>query len=157
MNRREWLSGAVGTLGAIGALGVSSNAFAEGKKKDAHAGHGAGASAASTHPYAKAIDAAADCAKKGEICIAHCQEMLATGDKSMAGCLKTALEMVAACQGFIKLASLQSKGTKKMAALCAELCRECEKACKEHEAHHKICKDCMESCNACAKECDKIA
>lgn len=153
MNRREWLSGAVGTLGAIGAMGISSNAFAEGKKKDAHAGHGDSA----PNPFAKAIDAAADCAKKGEICVAHCQQMLATGDKSMAACLKTALEMVAACQSLIKLASLQSKGTKRMAALCADLCRECEKACKEHEAHHKICKDCMESCNTCAKECDKIA
>lgn len=153
MNRREWISGAVGTLGSLGVIGaLEGSAFAEGKKKDAHV-HGAGAA----NPYLKAIDAATDCAKKGEICIAHCQEMLASGDKSMAGCLKTALEMVAACNALVKLASMQSKGTKKMAALCAELCRECEKACKEHAEHHAVCKDCMESCNACAKECDKIA
>jgi Cys-rich four helix bundle protein (predicted Tat secretion target) len=154
INRREWLTSAVGTVGALGILGGTSSALAEGKKKDPHAGH---AMAAENNPYAKAIDAAAECAKKGELCIAHCQGVLAAGDTTMAGCMKTALEMVAACQGLVKLASLQSKGTKKMAALCAELCRECEKACKEHAEHHKVCKECMDSCNACAKECDKIA
>lgn len=142
------------SLGTLGAMGLNSNVFAADAKKNPHAGH---TGAATVNPFAKAIDAAADCAKKGDICISHCQSLLAKGDTSVAGCLKTALEMVAACDAFVKLASMQSKGTKKMAALCAELCRECEKACKEHEAHHQICKECMESCVACAKECDKIA
>lgn len=153
MNRREWLAGAT-TLGMAGVLGLERAAFAEGKKeKGAAHVHGG----ATENPFAKAIDAAAECAKRGEICIAHCQTLLAQGDKSLAACLKTALEMVAGCKAFLTLASHQSKSAKKMAALCAELCHECEKACKEHEAHHKACKDCLDSCVACAKECEKVA
>jgi len=157
MNRREWLSGAVSTLGVVGALGLDKQVFAEGKKKDPHAGHKVAAAAATDNPFAKAMAAAADCALKGDICIAHCQSLMAGGDTSVAGCLKTALEMVAACNAFVKLGSMQSKAAKKMAALCAELCHACEKACKEHEAHHQVCKDCMDSCIACARECEKVS
>lgn len=146
MNRRELLV-SLGTT--VGALTASKLAFGADKKKTATSDSG--------HPHQKAIDAALECLKTGEACISHCQMMLANGDKSMGECLKTALEMTAMCRAFASLAQYQSKSLKKVAAACAEVCRNCEKACEVHASKHGVCHDCMSSCKACATECEKIA
>jgi Cys-rich four helix bundle protein (predicted Tat secretion target) len=147
MNRRELLL-TMSTL-AAGTLGTGL-AFADSKSKKAAAADGA-------NPNAKLIDTAEACIKAGDMCIQHCQTMLSTGDTSLSNCLRTSLEMVEICRTLTKFAAFQSKNLKKVAAACAEVCRDCEKSCREHEAHHKICKDCAECCAACAKECDKVA
>jgi Cys-rich four helix bundle protein (predicted Tat secretion target) len=149
LNRREMLLG----LGSVvGALSVS-HAFADSKKDKKVAT----STSLGAHPYQKAIDAAAECAKKGDICIAHCQQLLSKGDTSLAACLQTALSMSVMCAAFAKVAAYEPKSLKKVAIACADLCRECEKACHEHESHHVICKECAESCTACARECDAVA
>ena len=106
--------------------------------------------------YSKAMMAALHCTLAADICINHCINELAKGDKMLAACLKTASETKAACESFIKLASMESSYTKKMATLCVEICKSCEAECKKHAEHHQTCKDCMESCKACIKEMSVI-
>lgn len=103
------------------------------------------------------IDAALGCVKAGEICHQHCLELLGTGDKSMAECSKTVTEMLTFCKALVQLAAHKSEHLPKFAALCADVCKNCEKACRVHENHHVICKNCAESCARCAAECLKIA
>jgi len=150
MDRRELITTSAFSAAALVLGGLATDALAENKKKST-------GEADTGNPFRKAIDTANACVTSGEICIAHCQQLMAKGDATLSRCLGTALEMVAACRAFATLASYNSTRTKKMAAICAELCRECEKACREHEGHHKICRECAESCAACAKECDKVS
>jgi Cys-rich four helix bundle protein (predicted Tat secretion target) len=124
-------------------------AFGAEKKKSATPGM--------TQTNQKAIEAALECVKTGEACISHCQMMLANGDKSMAECLKSALEMTAMCRALASLAAYESKSLKKAAAACAEICRNCEKTCEAHASKHAVCNDCMNSCKTCAAECEKLA
>jgi Cys-rich four helix bundle protein (predicted Tat secretion target) len=109
------------------------------------------------NPHQKLIDSTSVCIARGQECIRHCQEVLASGDTSMGACLKTALEMVAACELTQKYAAYRSVNLAKAAALAAEACKACEEACRKHEHHHKTCKDCAEACASCAKECLKVA
>lgn len=55
------------------------------------------------------------------------------------------------CALTIKWHSADSVFTKKLSALCAEVCERCAEACKHHEAKH--CQQCSELCHACAKAC----
>jgi Cys-rich four helix bundle protein (predicted Tat secretion target) len=147
MNRRELLL-TMSTL-AAGSLG-SRLAFADAKKDKKAVSEG-------PNPNAKLIETAESCLRTGNACIQHCQNLLSTGDTSLSNCLRTSLDMVEICQTLTKFAAFQSKNLKKVALACADVCRDCEKACREHEHHHKICKDCADSCLACAKECDTVA
>ena len=143
LNRKELIKNSVVTLGV---LGLANEVYAQGKNPTSE----------SKHKYAKALLAANNCKLAAEICINHCMDELAKGNKMMANCLKTASETKAACESFVALASMESGFTKKMAALCIEICKSCEAECKKHISHSPICKDCMESCKACIKEMSAI-
>jgi Cys-rich four helix bundle protein (predicted Tat secretion target) len=101
------------------------------------------------------VATASECRSKGELCLSHCLDMLATGDKSMGACSKTANEMVAVCGAMIALAAQGAPSLAKFAAVCADVCRRCEAECRKHT--HQPCKDCATACAACAAECKKIA
>jgi Cys-rich four helix bundle protein (predicted Tat secretion target) len=97
--------------------------------------------------------AAAECLAICEECTAHCQRMMAQGDTAMAQCLRTTLELAPLCASVKTLASYGSEYTKAVAKVCIEACQKCAEACKEHAAHHEICKKCHDECLQCIEAC----
>ncbi len=152
MDRRTLVTG----MGALATLTVAGGSRADNHKHDAqhehmHAHHhGQGA----TSPLA---EAAGHCLRTGEVCLNHCLDLLAQGDKEMAICGKAVNELIAVCATLQKLAATESKFLAKYAKLAAEVCENCEKECRKHEKKHRPCRDCAEACAACLKECRKFA
>ena len=108
--------------------------------------------------YQEAMNAAVDCVKTGQVCIAHCTHLLAKGDKSMKDCFLAAQNMVALSEAMVKVSSLGShkKLIKKTAKACITACKACMKECKDHMDKHTDCKDCYDSCKACVAACEKL-
>ena len=106
--------------------------------------------------HAALIDAAFACIKVGQACQQHCLTLLSKGDVSLAECASTIAAMLPSCEALAALAAQGSPRLKALAVVCAQICRDCEKACRKHEQHHAICKACADSCAACAQECDKV-
>lgn len=148
MNRRD----AVVTLVAIPSL-----VFAQTKAAKPPPAPAAAAAAPAAPSYAAAIDAAEHCIGTGRACLQLAIASLKKGDPMMAECADTTRAMIAVCSSFAELATLGSPHVKAIAALCAKVCRDCEKACRKHELHHAECKACGESCARCAMECEKLA
>ncbi len=136
-------------LGAVGAAAV-------GMAMRARAAAPAAPAAPSASGHQALVDAAFACIKVGQACQQHCLSLLSKGDTSLAECASTIAAMLPAVEAVAQLAVQGSPRLKAMAAVCAQLCRDCEKACRKHEAHHAICKACADSCAACAAECDKV-
>ncbi|WP_141732349.1 Csp1 family four helix bundle copper storage protein [Oligoflexus tunisiensis] len=142
MNRRDMImqaASSVGTL-AIG-LSMASSTQAAGKAQAAEA------------KFAKLADASNKCVTTGLTCINHCQKELAQGNKMMADCLNSVLELVAACESLEKLARYDSAYTKEFAKVTAKICSDCAKICEKHAGHMESCKACMEACKDCEKAC----
>ena len=102
------------------------------------------------------IDAALACINKGEVCTAHCIEMLGTGDTSLKDCLRSVSEMMPMCAALARLAALDARRLKELARVCGDVCDDCLKECKKHADHHAACKACAETCESCVKECKKL-
>jgi Cys-rich four helix bundle protein (predicted Tat secretion target) len=102
------------------------------------------------------IDTASDCIAKGEVCVAHCLEMLKAGDTSLVDCMKSVSIMMPMCAALMRLAALDATRLKELAAVCKDVCSDCEAECKKHADKHAVCKACMESCTACIKECKAL-
>lgn len=101
------------------------------------------------------IRAAGDCAVAGEICDAHCQALLASGDTSLADCSAAVREMMAGCTALTKLAALGSKRLPEMAKLCSSILEACKLECEKHD-HHEECTACAKACDGCLAECKKV-
>ncbi|MBK7857475.1 MAG: Csp1 family four helix bundle copper storage protein [Archangiaceae bacterium] len=145
MNRREALT----TLSAV----ALSPALALAAAPPAKA-----APAAAAALDTKALAAAArGCIEAGDECVEHCITMLSNGDKSMSDCFAAVRAMLPTCHGLEQLAKLNNANLKAYAAVCAKVCRDCEKACKVHADKHPPCKACMDACAKCATECEKAA
>ncbi len=144
MNRREVVLGSVGAAAVVLALGARA------------AEPPALAAPASAGAHAALIDAAFACIKLGQACQQHCLSLLAKADTSLAECATTIAAMLPSCEALAQLAVQSSPRLKALATVCAQICRDCEKACRKHETHHAICKACADSCAACAAECDKV-
>ncbi len=143
MQRREVLVG----LGAVAsAMGIPT-AVAQ---TEHHHEHGNAA-------HQALADKASDCVSKGEVCLTHCVELLAQGDKSMASCAKSVREMLVLCSALRSIAFQEAPALPKLAAVCMDACTRCEAECRKHEKVHAQCKACGESCAACAAECKKVA
>jgi CO dehydrogenase/acetyl-CoA synthase alpha subunit len=56
--------------------------------------------------------------------------MLATGDKTMGACAKSASEMVAVCGAMLSRAAQGTPSLSKFAAVCLDVCRRCEAECR---------------------------
>lgn len=142
MTRRELLaSGAV--LGASLTVGASALAAT-----DAPAASDAG------DAFARA---AADCVRVGEECLQHCLTLLASGDESLGDCAKSVQQMLAVCRAAGPLAYAGSKHLGAFARLCADVCGDCEAACRKHESRHAICKQCADACAKTVAAAKKIA
>lgn len=144
VNRRQFLlevSAATAVLSAVPTLARAAG-------PDAHKGHqhqgGSATAGATESALAKAFDA---CAAAATACIAHCQKSLATGDKMMAECLKTALDCDALCEAVAKLARYESAQAPAIAKASIPAMKACADACKPHVEHHAVCKTCFDACN----------
>lgn len=146
MNKREWMTGSA-------ALALSAIAGKTSAQENLHAHH----HMAGPGPNASLIAAAADCMTKGQVCLSHCLDLLAAGEKEMLGCGKAVNETIAICTALQSLAVQDAKSLKAMARIAEETCLACEKECRKHEDKHQECKDCAESCVACAKQCKAMA
>ncbi|MDH5717038.1 MAG: Csp1 family four helix bundle copper storage protein [Spirochaetia bacterium] len=141
LNRKKFLL----TAGTLAAVVPSINAFASDKKHD----HGA-------HMASKVAEAAIECVSKGEECVNHCVEIIKAGDTSVAQCIATVNEAIAACRALASLSNYNSVHLKKLAAVCIDICAACEKECNKHAKKHKACEECAEACADCIKACKKI-
>lgn len=103
------------------------------------------------------IDACNECMKTGEACLAMCNEMLRHGMTDLADCHARVVDMLTMCEATGKMAAVNTAPAarvKALAALCADTCRDCERACKPQAAKHPECKACMDDAAKCAKACD---
>ncbi len=147
MNRRELLIQSASSISSL-AVGVSIAGTAA-------AAPSSPAKAASPN-YEKLIETTSKCITTGQACLSHCQKELAQGNKVMAECLQSVLELVATCESLQKLASYGSVYTKEQAQLSAKVCGDCAKICEKHAHHMAPCKACMDACKDCEKACQAV-
>jgi Cys-rich four helix bundle protein (predicted Tat secretion target) len=102
------------------------------------------------------IDTATACIAKGEVCVAHCIDLMKGGDTAMADCMKSVSIMMPMCAALVRLAAMDAKRLKELTAVCKDVCADCEAECKKHAEKHAVCKACMDSCTACIKECKTL-
>jgi Cys-rich four helix bundle protein (predicted Tat secretion target) len=140
MNRRQMLQGA----GALAVAGIAANAIAEDRPPPASA---TGADLAKT---------AGDCVRTGEICLAHCIEMLGRGDTDMADCAKSVNQLIPLCAALQSLATQNAAYTAKLAKVVMQACSDCRKECEKF-SQHPVCKACAQACADCYRQCVKIA
>jgi len=108
-------------------------------------------------PHQVLVAAANECLAKSEICLAHCHQNLAEGDKSLGACAKSVNEMMALCGALGSIAAQNAPSLPKLSAVVLDACHRCEAECRKHQNEHAPCKDCAEACVACAAECRKAA
>jgi len=143
MDRREMLR----TLGVVGAVAAPAVMAAQ------HPAHVHG-----TADHQALIVASSNCVMKGEACLAHCQHMLAEGDRSMTpDCPRTGIEMVTLCGAVRTLAAQDAPSLPKLAAVAMDACGRCEAHCRKFASTRPHCKECADACAACVAECRKIA
>jgi Cys-rich four helix bundle protein (predicted Tat secretion target) len=103
------------------------------------------------------IDAADDCMKTGEACLAMCNDMLRHGMTELAHCQARVVDMLTMCEAIGQMVVVNTAPAarlKALAGLCADTCRDCERACRPQAAKHPECKACMDDAGECAKACD---
>lgn len=138
----------------LGALAFAPAAFAA---PSGHEGHGGGHGREPAGGRATAlIRAYQACTAAISACIAHCQVLLADGDKSLGECLRTALDCDVTCGATLKAASLQSSHTGALARVAVASMKECIEACKPHLEHHAECKACHDACVAAVRASRRI-
>jgi Cys-rich four helix bundle protein (predicted Tat secretion target) len=138
-----------GVLFAMGAAAVSASAL-PGISQEMPHHHMGGAK------HQALIDAASNCSSAADICVGHCVEMLAGGDKTLAACAASSREVEVVCSGLRALAAQDSAHLASYAKVAAEVCKSCEAECRKH-SQHPVCKSCGDACAACAIECGKVA
>ncbi|MAI78873.1 MAG: hypothetical protein CL917_08035 [Deltaproteobacteria bacterium] len=102
------------------------------------------------------VRSAGNCGTTGEICQAHCQQMLATGDTRLADCSASVAEMTASCSTLAHFAASNSEYLPAMAKLCIQILKDCKATCEKHPKHEE-CMACAEACEHCIEECEKVA
>ena len=142
MDRRNLLMTATGLALAAG----SGVAVAE--STDAHHHHGEGS---------PLVESALHCVRTGDVCEAHCFDLLAEGDKAIAACARSVNQLVAVCNALAVLAANHSALLPRYASVARDACKACEEECRKHAEKHAPCKACADACDACARECAKIA
>ena len=130
LGRRHFIAGGVASAALIGALARAASA-----EDAATSGQTTDLSALSQ-----------DCVATGEACLAHCIQMLSTGDTTMAGCARSVHEMMAVCGALSRLAATESTFLPALAAVCRDVCAACERECEKHAKSHAVCAACGEAC-----------
>lgn len=150
MERRELLK--TGMAAAFTALSTAALA-----QTTNHAHHDHHHHAPAPGNFSALAKSSAACLTVGEACLAHCLILLGDDDKAMAECAQSVNQMLAICASLHKLASQNSAYTARLARLAADVCSDCEKACRKHENKHAECKACADACAACLKDCKAAA
>ena len=134
LSRRDLLLG----MGALAAAGYAGNAVSAMPGHD-HSKHAA--------QLPDVLDATNDCVDTGQRCIAHCLVSFQEGDLKLADCAAKVHEMMAICSAFSYLLAANSEYVRGYAAICAQVCEDCEKECMKHKEHVE-CKACGDACAA---------
>ena len=153
LDRRQALIGTGATLAAVATSQVFAQAAAGASQHQHHHHHGGAATSATQ--IKTVIESAAHCVVTGELCLDHCHDLLAEGDKAMAECAKAVNQLVAVCAALRSVAAQGGTQLKAMAKVALDTCVECEKECRKHEKHAS-CKDCGDACADCAKACEAV-
>ena len=135
MDRRSMLALAAGAAAALPAMAQTTG----------HEHHHAPA-AATPRKFDALMAAHQQCVSAAQVCINHCQTLLAQGDKVMAECLRTALDTEAVCATVAKMAGWNSKFAGTYAQQSITVMQACLEACKPHLEHHAECKACHDAC-----------
>jgi Cys-rich four helix bundle protein (predicted Tat secretion target) len=155
MNRRQLIERAAPALvAAVPALWATASAAAAKVEPSGHAHHhpASSAKAAAMHEgclprrHTGLVAPFQACTAATSVCIAHCQVLLAQGDKGMAACLRTALDCDVTCSAVLKAATLNSDYTAALAKTALLAMEACVQACKPHIAHHAECRECHDAC-----------
>jgi Cys-rich four helix bundle protein (predicted Tat secretion target) len=148
INRRDFTA-AASSVAALGMVAISGNAIAD-DDGDTHRHH-------KQHEpkHQDLVDAALECVAKGQACISHCLDLMASGDTSVAECTKSANLMTPFCDTFARFAVADSALLKDMAKMCVMVCENCEKMCHEHEDEHVECFECAQACRNSIKICGR--
>ena len=141
MERRELLLGA----GAISAVSAVTSLYAQDSHQHSHA----------AGKYDAVIRTAGECETTGEVCLSHCIDLLAQGDKSLALCAKRANELTAVCRALGAIAAQDAPSLSTLASLAEDVCKRCEVECRKFPQHPQ-CVACAEACVACSTECKKL-
>jgi Cys-rich four helix bundle protein (predicted Tat secretion target) len=121
-----------------------------------HSAHMHAASADAAPANTKLVNAASDCVKSGQACLAHCLQSFAAGDTSLAACAKSVDQMLSVCATLQKLAAAGSPNLPAMAKVALAVCEDCEKECRKHADHHATCRACADDCKTCADACRAV-
>ena len=111
---------------------------------------------ASWQANAALIEAALDCEKQSEVCLAHCISTFKQDSTMLAECAGLVVETAAICSALVTLASGGSERLDAMARITIASCTACEKECRRHASHHDECKTCADSCITCIQECERL-
>jgi len=160
MQRRDSLKILAASTGAIIAS-KNSLAFAAEKKGEDHAkmhSQQTATTAAGGKPTGKPSfeelnHAAAHCNHVAQMCVGHCFNLIAQGQKNMLECAQSALEVSAMAEALSRLAGLKSDLSAAQAKACIAACEKCMKSCEPHINHHALCKSCYEACKDCMATC----
>ncbi|MBQ0945240.1 hypothetical protein KAK07_18015 [Ideonella sp. 4Y16] len=139
-------------------LGATAAATARAQTDHSHHDHGAPAPAAPKGQPAPAgfVSAYQACVAAANACIAHCQVLLAQGDKSLGACLRTALDTELTCGATLRAATLQSAYLGALAKTSVAAMQACIEACKPHAEHHAECKRCHDACVAAVQAANAL-
>jgi Cys-rich four helix bundle protein (predicted Tat secretion target) len=121
-----------------------------------HNKHGAGKGSDMSTSLIELQKSVDHCLDVGKTCVAHCNALLAGGDKEMASCQMAVMNMLSVTQAVSEIShynSFKKVGFSQLVKACMELCKDCESECKKHADMHSECKDCMEACQRCIKSC----
>jgi Cys-rich four helix bundle protein (predicted Tat secretion target) len=172
MNRRgvlAWLGGLGGTA-AADALGATHTTPKEAASDPTQTWLAQATAPAHEHDHAAMMAAPStpskfsalvapyqECVRASQACIAHCQQLLAQGDKSLGTCLRTALDTEVVCSSVLKLSNLNSQFTPALARQSVAVMQACVDACKEHVEHHAECKACHDACLKAIEAAKRLA
>lgn len=151
MDRRDFVLGAGLSLTTTAAVAAGAGAATA----TDHAEHHHGAAPAGEN---KLAHAASHCVQAADACIAHCLDLLSTGDGTLGACARSATALRAVCDTLAQLAAQPSSPLLVRYAAVAKLyCDDCAAECRRHADRHAACRVCLEACEACAKECAALA
>ncbi|MBN8489363.1 MAG: hypothetical protein J0M20_16765 [Burkholderiales bacterium] len=139
-------------------LGAAAAATAGAQTEHSHHDHGAMAPKVPMGKPAPAglVNAYQACVAAANACIAHCQVLLAQGDKSLGACLRTALDTELTCSATLRAATLQSPYLGALAKTSVAAMQACIEACKPHVEHHAECKRCHDACVAAVRAANAL-
>lgn len=105
------------------------------------------------HNFQSAIEALQACTDACLHCMNACMEE--RNPAMFARCIQLDRECAAFCSFAVLALASGNSFSKKIAALCAEICTACADECDKH-AHMAHCKACAKACRKCATECSII-